>query len=121
MLLGQAKAYNKQAKAVPHDRAGVAQGIAGEVRFPNGPGTLENVLIDYAPQMNAKHTVNKTVQITLNIDGSPKQRAKTLYVAEWRKNPDNGTIEYQLRETEADTGTVFRDGHWFPEKEVRNA
>ncbi|KAH7073367.1 hypothetical protein FB567DRAFT_597679 [Paraphoma chrysanthemicola] len=84
---------------VPQDRAGVIKGSPAKI--------------------TAKHMCDKTVQITEIF--AQKQRSKLLYVANIRKNPQTGKAEYQLRETKQETGSYYRNGHWFPEKEVRNA
>ncbi|KAF1913078.1 hypothetical protein BDU57DRAFT_457563, partial [Ampelomyces quisqualis] len=71
---------------------------------------------DAAIQIPTKYKADSAIQISEII--SNKRYPKMLYVAKHRENPRTGKIEYQLRETKQDTGVFYRNGHWFPEKEV---
>lgn len=70
----------------------------------------------FSIQIPTKYKHDSAIQISEVI--SNKRYPKTLYVAKHRKDPKTGKIVYQLRETKQDNGVYYRDGHWFPEKEV---
>jgi hypothetical protein len=42
-------------------------------------------------------------------------------VATVRTNPDTKRAEYQLKEKKDETTTLYMNGKWFPEKDVRLA
>jgi hypothetical protein len=67
-------------------------------------------------QIPAKYKTDAAIQISEIYN--KKRYPKALYVSEKRKSPKTGKVEYRLRETKEDTGVHYRDGHWFPEKEV---
>ncbi|KAH7348026.1 hypothetical protein BKA66DRAFT_477703 [Pyrenochaeta sp. MPI-SDFR-AT-0127] len=93
----ETRVCQKNAKPVPEDRAGVR------------PGPKADYVAKWAP--------NKHISITENI--SNRRRKKQLYVTNVQKNSGTGKSEYQLRETEEDTGILYMNGKWFKEEEVR--
>ncbi|KAF2849078.1 hypothetical protein T440DRAFT_534097 [Plenodomus tracheiphilus IPT5] len=85
------------ADSVPKNRAGVVKGAGADIP--------------------AKYTLNKHIQITETTLG--KQHAKQLYTASIRKNPTTRKAEYQLKELSEATGSLYRNGKWYLEKDVR--
>jgi hypothetical protein len=98
--------------SVPHDRAGVAKGAAADV----SPAFCAALALCSLVQVPTKYKPDAAIQISEVYNN--KRYPKALYVSNTRKSPKTGKVEYQLRETKDETGVYYRNGHWFPEKEV---